>query len=194
MKNLIKNYYWIMMVLVFMLMLVAMYKIVDDPEEVGARQDQYSVPAEIADAAERYGAEYNICPELIEAMAWYESNYYQYDTSSTGCCGIMQVNPRWHWDRMERLGVTDIYDIDGNIHCGVDYLAELLEENEELAVALAIYNGQSKRDVDAAMYDGYISKYASAILNMSYELETMHGKHLYTYFPEPDLEWDEAKG
>lgn len=53
--------------------------------------------------------------------------------------GLMQIQPRWHSDRMERLGVTDLLDARQNVKVGVDILSELLEEyNEE--EALTIYN------------------------------------------------------
>ena len=36
----------------------------------------------------------------------------------------MQIIPRWSYDRMARLGVTDIYDPASNILVGIDILAE----------------------------------------------------------------------
>ena len=180
---------WLVIIGVFLLFIVIAYKTVDTVE---ATTDQYDIPEEIIESAERWGAEYHVSPELIESMAWYESNYNPYDVSPSGCVGILQVNPRWHSDRMSRCGVSDLYDVDENIHVGVDYLVEILEnDTEELAAALAIYNGQPQSKVNAAIYDGYISKYAQAILDFAYELETLHGKH---NVPEPDLEWTEGVG
>lgn len=187
-----RRYGWLFLCAVFILFLALAYQIVDT-EPVGAEQSQYEVPEEIIDAAERYGSEYGICPELIESMAWYESNYNRFDTSPTGCMGIMQVNPRWHGDRMARLGVSDLYDVDGCIHCGVDYLWEILQEEEEMSVALAIYNGQSAGNIEAAR-NGYVSKYAQAILDFSYELETLHGKHSRAHFDPDTADWETAKG
>ena len=40
--------------------------------------------------------------------------------------GYMQVQQRWHKDRMERLGVTDLMDPFSNFRVGCDYLAELI--------------------------------------------------------------------
>lgn len=57
-------------------------------------------------------------------------------------CGYMQVQERWHWDRMERLGVTDLMHPFGNFRVGCDYLAELLEKYPTQE-ALTAYNSGS---------------------------------------------------
>lgn len=194
MRDFFKNNAWVLMVLFFIAMIAVMYRIVDRPDWIGAETNMYDVPEEIADAAERWGAEYNVAPELIEAMCWYESNYDKNCVSSAGCLGVMQVGPQWHGERMKRCGVSDLFDVDGCIHVGVDYLVEILEnDTEELAAALAIYNGQPKSKIDAAIYDGYMSTYAESILDLAYELETLHGKHSRARFT-PGIDGRNAVG
>ena len=56
--------------------------------------------------------------------------------------GYMQVQERWHWDRMERLGVTDLMNPFGNFRVGCDFLAELLEKYPTQE-ALTAYNSGS---------------------------------------------------
>lgn len=53
--------------------------------------------------------------------------------------GYMQIQKKWHLNRMERLGVTDLMDPYSNFRVGCDFLAELLNEyaTEE---ALTAYN------------------------------------------------------
>ena len=87
---------------------------------------------------------------------------------------MMQISGRWHTDRMERLGVTDIYDVDGNIHVGTDYLAELFEEYGEVTTVLMVYHGE--RNAVEKSENGEISKYADWILTRSAELERRNGK------------------
>ena len=55
--------------------------------------------------------------------------------------GLMQVQPKWHQERMDRLGVTDISDPYQNILVGVDYFAEVLSYDRGIAWALMAYNG-----------------------------------------------------
>ena len=65
--------------------------------------------------------------------------------SENGTCkGLMQINESIHKDRMDKLGVTDIYDIDGNVHVASDYLAELIAENDNIDYVLARYHGESR--------------------------------------------------
>lgn len=128
------------------------------------------IPAEAQEACVKYGEEYGICPELLMAMIERESSGRP-DAESGGCKGLMQISDRWHKDRMERLEVTDIYDVEGNIHVGADYLAELFEEYEDVGSVLMVYHGE-KNAADKEK----LSSYADWILNRSAELERMNGK------------------
>ena len=88
----------------------------------------------------------------------------------------MQISYSAHGERMKKLGVTDIYDIDGNVHVAADYLAEIFARYENPATALAFYNGQSKQKIYSGEYDGYISTYADEILKRAARFEREHGK------------------
>lgn len=136
----------------------------------------HDVPQAVVDAAEKYGKEYNIQPEFLEAIAWYESNYKPTVSNRAGTChGLMQISYSAHGDRMKKLGVTDIFNLDGNMHIAADYLAELFEEYEDPAIVLAIYNGQSEAKI-ARIERGELSEYTINILTLSRELEVQHGK------------------
>lgn len=128
---------------------------------------------EVEELSARIGAESGICPELLQALAWKESRY-QEEAEAGGCSGLMQVAGRWHWERMERLGVTDLHDPEGNMKVAADYLAELFARYEDPGMVLMVYNGDSQ----AAEYQetGELSKYAEAVLEKSYQLELEHGK------------------
>lgn len=139
-----------------------------------ARADAIDVPREVVDISEELGAQYDICPELIQAMCFKESSF-RTDVESDGNVGIMQVNPKWHKGRMERLGVADIFDMRGNMVVGVDYLSELIGQYEDVSVALMVYNGDSSaEDVIGGSDD--VSDYVEEILTISVELERKNGK------------------
>lgn len=131
------------------------------------------VPEEVAEISGELGEQYNICPELIQAVCYVESRF-QADAEGGGCVGIMQIAPKWHKDRMDRLGVTDLTDMRQNMTVGVDYLAELAAGDIDIAEALMRYHGES--DVDSRLSDGEVSGYAEEILELSAELEREHGK------------------
>lgn len=117
--------------------------------------------------------DYGICPELIMAMVETESNY-QPDAKNDSCIGLMQVSDKWHTDRMERLGVTDLYDPYSNILVGVDFVAELADEYGDIGLVLMLYHGESK--AFSNVQNGILSEYADGILSRSAELERLHGK------------------
>lgn len=135
------------------------------------------IPSEVKEYAEKYGAEYCICPELIEALAYQESRFIPDVVSADGACvGICQINQKCHRARMKRLGVTDLTDAEQNIHVACDYLAEILTEHEDIAETLYIYNGHQtglKRYQETGEVE---SAYVREILERSMDYERLHGK------------------
>ena len=124
---------------------------------------QVAVPEDIREAQE----ESNVCAELLEAVCWRESTFAP-SAENAGCSGLMQISTKWHRDRMKELGVTDIYDPQGNIRVGADYLAELFEKHDgDIYKVLMEYNGDSSEGV---------SEYAIEICQVSEALERIHGK------------------
>lgn len=110
----------------------------------------------------------DICPELVQAIIETESNWYP-EAWNGDCVGLMQISEKWHQDRMERLGVTDLTDPYDNILVGVDYLAELFRRYEDPAMVLMIYNGDSR--AWKFWETGEMSEYARKILERAAELE-----------------------
>ena len=77
--------------------------------------------------------------ELALAVIRKESTYQNITGDSGDSIGYMQVQPKWHQERMRRLGVTDLTQPLANFRVGCDYLAELMDKypTEE---ALTAYN------------------------------------------------------
>lgn len=130
--------------------------------------ESIEVPQEVVEISEELGAQYNICPELIQAICWRESRFTA-DATGGDCIGIMQINPRFFKDRMDRLSVTDLYDAEQNMTVATDYLADLFEEHEDAAAVLMIYHGED--DVEEKLRKGKISSYSREILEISDRLE-----------------------
>lgn len=135
-------------------------------EETFISQDYITICEEI-------GAEYSICPELLMALIEKESSG-RADAQNGSCKGLCQVSEKWHKDRMEKLGIEDIYDPEGNIRLCADYIAEIGAEYEDIGLTLMIYNGQSNA-VEMAER-GELSNYAEWILTRSEEIERSRGK------------------
>ncbi len=136
-------------------------------------EEKVEVPEEIREISEELGSQYNICPELIQAICWRESRFRE-DAEGTGCIGIMQVAEKWHKERMKRLGVTDLKDARQNMTVAVDYLSELVKDGEDMEEALMRYHGES--NIEQKLESGEMSEYVEQILEISAILERQNGK------------------
>ena len=119
----------------------------------------------------QYGDEYDFRPELLIAIIEAESSGNP-NAKNGDCLGLMQVSEKYHTDRMERLGVTDLYDEGGNILVATNYLYELFMKYEDIGMVLMTYNGDSS----ARKYwnsNGELSRYAKKIINRTEELESI---------------------
>lgn len=112
-----------------------------------------------------------ISPALVIAIIEYES---QYDASAVGdggkSVGLMQIQERWHAERMDRLGCTDLLNPFENITVGVDLICELYNTNPDIQWVLMAYNGgtgYANRMMEADTY----SDYAVEIAQRAEELE-----------------------
>lgn len=106
----------------------------------------------------------NIDPYIIQAQVYTESRYRTdaYNPNG-GSIGLMQIIPRWHGDRIERLGVTDLYDAYQNLMVGIDYMNELYEMKNDIAYALMAFN-MGPSSASSSYNSGNISWYASTIM------------------------------
>lgn len=136
-------------------------------------QEIVEVPEDVKEISEELGEQYNICPELIQAICWKESRF-QSDVENGGCVGIMQVSPKWHKERMYRLGVTDLTDTRQNMTVAVNYLSELLKDGEDMEKPLMQYHGESR--IIECLETRQMSEYVEDILTLSEELERRNDK------------------
>lgn len=164
-KRIIKLYF----VAIVMTAIFSMFIVVT----VHAAEEQITVPEDVRKISEELGEAYNICPETIQAIGWWESRF-QPDAENGGCVGIMQVAPKWHKDRMDRLGVTDLTDPRQNMLVAVEYLADLVKDEEDMEEVLMRYHGESR--INERLEAGEMSAYVEGILALSAELERQNRK------------------
>lgn len=111
--------------------------------------------------------EYGIAPEVIVAMIERESNY---DASAVGdngeSVGLMQIQEHNHYDRIERLGVTDLFDPFENVEVGIDFLAQCITRNGgNIEMALMSYNaGQRGAETNYFSKGIYSNAYSQKVL------------------------------
>ena len=111
--------------------------------------------------------EYCVDPELIVSMIFHESNFDSAvigENDSGYSYGLMQIMPRWNYERMERLDCLDLLNPYQNIRVGVDLLAEYIQKGYGIEWALMAYNGgPSYANRKAA--EGVVSGYATRIMD-----------------------------
>lgn len=127
-----------------------------EPEPV----ETYPVPLDeelqlfIIEQAEAHG----IDPVVVICMIYQESSFDATKIGDGGASfGLMQIQPKWHSERMKKLGCDDLLDPFQNVTVGVDYYAECLGKYDgDHAKALTAYNQGS--------FKGVVNKHARAVL------------------------------
>lgn len=120
-----------------------------------------------------YASEYNLSEEIIQSLIFNESSHQMSAVNEqTGCYGIAQINPKiwgYGYDSEEK-----------QIQKCCEMMYDFLMEEQDIAYALARYNGQSDAYSD---FDKGIStedEFVSKVLRIAEELEEYHGKREYT--------------
>ena len=131
------------------------------------------LPRDLQDHIATLCEEYHIDPAIIVAMCKKESTYNARAVGDGGnSLGLMQIQPRWHKERMKRLGCTNLKDAYQNVTVGIDFLAELMGKYEDIEKALMAYNaGESGARKNWWSRGVYSNKYSRAVLEIAEELK-----------------------
>ena len=123
---------------------------------------------------------YNLCDEysisyaLVISIIWRES-MFDPDAQNGHCKGLMQINEPMHKDRMETLGITDLYNPYENVRVGIDYLSYLFNKYQDSHVVLMAYNGGESYAKRLTNENIYSTKYSRWVCNKSIELTDLYG-------------------
>ena len=111
----------------------------------------------------------SIAPEVIFAVIQKESSFRAGVVGDNGrSFGLMQIQERWHKERMDKLGVDDLLDPYQNIMVGVDYLGELVNRYEDIDMALMAYNaGASGANKNWWSKGLYTNEYSDEVMEIS---------------------------
>lgn len=131
-----------------------------DTPEVYAKPLPDPVPVaelEAEDHITKVAKQYRLDPSVVKALIEEESGWCASAEGDNGqSIGLMQIQPRWHKERLTRLGITNLYDPQQNVTVGCDILSELLNRYGNYEDALSVYNSGNTEDGKA---------YAERILN-----------------------------
>lgn len=133
------------------------------------------IPVEVREYAEIVGHHFNICPELLIAIAERESSLRP-DAVNGPCKGLMQINANIHEQAFIDAGWTseEWNNPYKNMYVAGSYLHELFEKYEDCGIVLGVYHGE-RNAVENGM-SGNLSSYTEGILIRSEELERAYGK------------------
>ena len=121
----------------------------------------------IADLCE----EMSIEPELVLAMIEQESQWNPEAVGDGGnSLGLLQIQPRWHSARMDKLGCTDLFNPYDNVTVAIDILAEKMAADKGTEWALMAYNGGNAY-ANSLVAQGKVSGYAKEVLARAEELK-----------------------
>ena len=115
----------------------------------------------ILEVCHDYGVNHLIVLGMIEKESAFGPNVI---SDNEEAFGLMQIQPKWHQERMGRLGVTDILDPYQNVLVGVDYFAEMLSYDRGIAWALMAYNGGATY-ANELTNEGVISSYVTDVFD-----------------------------
>ena len=122
---------------------------------------EYDLQKALYDAAEEFGVPY----DLALAVVWKETNFKNVMGDGGRAYGYFQIWPRWHSDRMQEYGVSDLMDPEGNFRIGCSILGDLLETYGDEHKALMAYNMGASGAGDL-WAQGYTSSgYSRAVMN-----------------------------
>ena len=126
----------------------------------------YEEQEALHNAADEMGVPY----ELACSVVWKETTFRNIYGDGGAAYGYMQVHPSQHWDRMQELGVTDLFDPASNFRVGCHYLAELLNRYGDTHMALMAYNaGPGNADIFWFSEGIYTNEYSREVINFMNE-------------------------
>ena len=115
--------------------------------------------------------ENSIDPALVIAMIYREASYNPATIGDNGkSFGLMQIQPKWHQWRMDKLNCPNLLDPYQNVTVGIDFLSDLFGRGKSVEWVLMAYNGGPSY-ADKKEAAGEVSGYAKRVLEYAEGLE-----------------------
>ena len=145
-----------------------------EPETIIKTTIRYDVPLD--DSLQKYVIDMcnkrGVAPSLVFAIMERESEFNPNCVGDSGkSLGIMQIQPKWHQWRADKLGCLDWFNPYDNATVGIDIVAGLFDKyGEDVYMVLMAYNGGS-RYAERMESNGIISDYAIEVNARAEELD-----------------------
>lgn len=119
----------------------------------------------VFEAAQNAARQRNLDPLLIVAVISIESGFNPYAQSNMGAQGLMQIIPRYHQDKLAKVGdKASFLDPVTNVELGAQILHEAIRRQGDLRLGLQYYGGASD-DLEQA--------YANKVMTEKQRLEQL---------------------
>lgn len=140
----------------------------------GSPSPDDGIPEGIRVIFEEVGSEYNLDPELLEAMAFYESRFVPTVTNKH-YYGLMQVSVKVHSERMAKYNITTkgMLEPGNNVRVAADYLSELYASYEDTTLVLMAYAGNTSA-IKNYNKSGKVPKSIQRVLDKQAEYNSIH--------------------
>lgn len=141
--------------------------------EVEPERAYFDVPLsqEVQDVVFDECEKHDIDPALVIAIIERESSFTANAVNGAGTTfGLMQIKKDRHENRMKKLNCTDLFNPVQNVKVGIDYLAEMKNQDKGILWTLMAYNGGWGYANDKTE-QGVVSNYATSVLARAYEIE-----------------------
>jgi soluble lytic murein transglycosylase-like protein len=133
-------------------------------------QLDHKIVGEISEAIVKYSREYRFPPEFVTHLIHRESAFNVLAVSNKGAVGLMQVLPKYHEDKMKKLGInsSQLFHIDNNVKLGCWILRDYYNNTGSIEKALTKYVGGS--------HNGYINDILTGFTNETIPRTNEHQK------------------
>ena len=123
---------------------------------------------EHAETVLKYSEQYNLKPEVLVSMIYWESGWYPSRVSEAGACGLTQVIPVWTESFMgKHYSCKDLKDPERSIKVGAKILAtHLTSKKGNYFQALCMYN-QGPRGCNTARVKKKGTSYGRRVIRLS---------------------------
>lgn len=114
----------------------------------------------IMDICDERGIDYRIAFAMIKCESGFRADAVGDNGNSLG---LMQIQQRWHYARMEKLGCDNLLDPHQNVTVGLDLFGDLLKHYGVVEHALMAYNGGGSY-ANRMIAEGRVSGYVDRVL------------------------------
>lgn len=119
--------------------------------------------------------EKSISFSLIMAQIGAESDFHSGISSDVGAVGLMQIRGSIHYELMDSLGVTNLYNEYENVLVGITLMNSFLLKYEDIELSLMAYNCGEAGASRLWNQEKYSTSYTKEILTVSATYEEIFG-------------------